>query len=341
MLAAVKTENSREIVLIDEKIPELNKGELLIKVEGCGVCGSDLHAFTHSKGYEFVNKPIILGHEIAGEVVDCFDPVDQGLLGQKVIIESMHYCNACKNCKSGRYSICENNQVIGLHFNGGMAEYVKTYKRYIREIPEDLPPSLAALSEPMAIAVHAVKKAGEIKENQSVLIQGPGIIGFFVGLVCLSKGAKVILSGLERDYESRLSKAAEFGMQIHITDGEPLLQKVDILFECSGSSVAFSSGFSRLKKGGKAIVVALYEQTVKLFLTDLVRNEWPIITSYGCDPEDYEEAFIHLREHQIKLQQMTSYYSLKNTEKAFTDSLAQKILKAVLLVKGHIGGSRE
>jgi L-iditol 2-dehydrogenase len=338
MLAAVKTELPKKIILNQKPIPQLKEGELLIKVEGCGVCGSDLHAFTHSKGYEFVPKPIILGHEIAGEVVAGYDQVDEGWLGQKVIIESMHYCNECENCRAGRYSICENNKVIGLHFNGGMAEYVKSNKRYVRVIPNDLPTKIAALSEPMAIAVHAVKKAGGIKENQLVFVQGPGIIGFFVGLVCLSKGAKVILSGLEKDYEFRLSKAREFGMDIHVVDRETLTQKPELLFECSGASAAVSSGISRLKKGGKAIIVALYEQNVNLFLTDLVRNEWPIITSYGCDPIDFAEAFNLLKEHQTKLLQIISYYSLQDTATAFADSLNQKILKAVLLVEDPAGG---
>lgn len=339
MLAAIKTEQPKEIVLKKEQIPELKKEELLIKVAGCGVCGSDLHAFAHSKGYEFVPKPIILGHEIAGEVVAAYAQDDEEWIGQKVIIESMHYCDECENCRTGRYSICENNRVIGLHFNGGMAEYVKSNKRYVRAIPNDLPTKVAALSEPMAIAVHAVKKAGEIKENQLIFVQGPGIIGFFVGLVCLSKGAKVILSGLEKDYEFRLSRAGEFGMDIHVADRESFTQKPEILFECSGSSAAVSSGISRLKKGGKAIIVALYEQTANLFLTDLVRNEWPIITSYGCDPIDYEEAFHHLRENQTKLLQMISYYSLQDTATAFADSLNQIILKAVLLVEEPAGGN--
>jgi L-iditol 2-dehydrogenase len=339
MLAAIKTGIPREIILRDEQIPTLSEGELLIKVMNCGVCGSDLHAFTHSKGYEFVKKPIIFGHEIAGEVVDCFDESDEKWIGKKVIIESMHYCNECDNCKEGRYSICERNAVIGLHFNGGMAEYVKTNKRFVQEIPLGLTTKVAALSEPMAIAVHAVKKAGEIKEGQRILVQGPGIIGFFVGLVCLKKGAKVILSGLEKDYPTRLVKGERFGMVPYISDRNEATQKVDLLFECSGSNAAVKGGFNHLKKGGKAVFVALYEHTIDIFLTDLVRNEWPIITSYGCDPSDYEDAFNLLKEMQSEIDSIISYFSLSETETAFNESLNQKVLKAVLHM--HEGGKGE
>lgn len=332
MLAAIKTENPKEVVLKTIPIPELSEGELLIKVDACGVCGSDLHAFTHSKGYEFVDMPIILGHEISGEVVGSANRTQEAFIGKKVIIESMQYCGECENCKDQRYSICEQNKVIGLHFNGGMAEYVKTKKEYVREIPASLSVRLASLSEPMAVAVHAVKKAGEIKENQTVLVQGPGIIGFFVGLVCLAKGAKVTIAGLEKDYPTRLSQAEKFGMIPHRMNSDHLDKKFDVLFECSGSNIAARNGFNYLEKGGKAIFVALYEESMNLFLTELVRNEWPIITSYGCDPCDYDSAFDLLIRNQTKLQSIISYYSLQNVNEAFEDSFNQKVLKSALVM---------
>ncbi|MED4298805.1 alcohol dehydrogenase catalytic domain-containing protein, partial [Priestia megaterium] len=281
MLTVVKTEKVRELKVQNQEKPLLDKNEVLIKVDYCGVCGSDLHAYSHSKGYEFVEKPIILGHEISGEVVESYDKSTNHLIGKKVIVESMNYCGECENCQNGRHSICEHNKVIGLHYDGGMAQFVKTKSIYVREIPEDLSVRTAALSEPLSIAVHAVNRAGEINNKHSVHVQGPGIIGFFVGLVCVQKGAKVILSGLGKDYESRLSKCSEFGMIPLIADKESLTEKVDVLFECSGSNAAVKTGFKSLKKGGRSIFVALYEQEINLFLTQFVRNEWPLITSYG------------------------------------------------------------
>ncbi|OIK08301.1 alcohol dehydrogenase catalytic domain-containing protein [Bacillus sp. MUM 13] len=332
MLTTVKTESLREIIIEDQPIPELKPGEILINVEYCGVCGSDLHAYNHSKGYEFVNKPIILGHEISGKVVQTYDPNSKNLIGKNVIVESMHYCGNCDNCRDGRYSICENIQVIGLHFNGGMAEFVKTKERFVKEIPNELSPNIAALSEPMSIAVHAVEKAGEINENHVVHVQGPGIIGFFVGLACVEKGAKVIISGLESDYKNRLSKCFDFGMTPHIINKGSLNAKVDVLFECSGSSAAAQSGFNSLKKGGRSVFVALFEQETNLFLTQLVRNEWPIITSYGCDPSDYTTAFRLLRKYEAQLNQVISFYPIVKVNEAFNDSLNQDVLKAVLSI---------
>ncbi|MFP5105656.1 zinc-dependent alcohol dehydrogenase [Neobacillus sp. C211] len=332
MRVAMKTEKAGEIILQEKELPKLHRNEVLIKVKYCGVCGSDLHAYKHSKGYEFVNKPIILGHEFSGVVVDCFDASAKHLKGKRVIVESMNYCGLCENCINGRKSICAQNKVIGLHYNGGMAQYVKTNVQYVKEIPEEIPLHLAALSEPMAIAVHAVRQAGEIAKSDIILVQGPGIIGFFVSLILAKKGSKVYLSGLDRDYESRLSKCKSFGVIPHIVESGNVEEKVDIVFECSGSSAAVKTGFRSLKKGGKAILVALYEYETTLFLTELVRNEVLINTSYGCNPEDYNEAFIVLNSLSEKLMDIMTIYPLTDVLQAFEDGLNQVVLKPVLAI---------
>ncbi|MFG6114154.1 zinc-binding dehydrogenase [Halobacillus sp. MO56] len=338
MLAAVKTEQKQEIVLQEQPIPHLKEGEVLVQVDYCGVCGSDLHAFHHARGYEFVPKPIILGHEISGKVIETYDSSLNHLKGKNVIVESMHYCNKCENCRKGRKSICERNQVIGLHFDGGMAEFVKTNASFIREYPEDLSSQIAALSEPMSIAVHAVEKAGDINENHTVLIQGPGIIGFCVSLVCIQKRAKVILSGLEKDYDNRLSKCSVFGITLHVAETGLLDEKADVVFECSGANAAVQAGWKHLKKGGRAVFVALYGQETSIYLTELVRNEWPLITSYGCDPKDYERAFTLLKTYEgLLLEHVVTLYSLSEVDQAFKSGSNQTVLKPVLAINQDRG----
>lgn len=332
MKAAIKTDKEGEIILQETNLPKLGRDEVLIQVEYCGVCGSDLHAYKHSKGYEFVPKPIILGHEFSGVVVDCWDASTAHLKGKSVIVEPMSYCENCENCLNGRKSICTQNKVIGLHFNGGMAQFVKTKAKYVREISIGMPLQLAALSEPMSIAVHSVRQAGEISKSDTILVQGPGIIGFFVSLILAQKGAKVYLSGLEKDYESRLSKCQTFGVIPHIVESGNLEEKVDIVFECSGSNAAVKSGFRSLKKGGKAIFVALYEHETTLFFTDLVRNEFLINTSYGSNPEDFDEAFAVLNSLSEKLMDIITVYPLTKVTQAFEDGLNQVVLKPVLSI---------
>lgn len=330
MKAVVKPKLSGNITIEEKELPPLMEGEVLIEIAYCGICGSDIHAVNHSKGYEFVEAGTTLGHELSGKVVNVFSEKEKHLLHKNVFIESMHYCKICENCRSGRYSICSNIQVIGLHFNGGMTQFVKVKSDFVQEIADGLPLDIAALIEPMSIAVHAVKKINSLGKKDTVLVQGPGIIGFFTGLVCVHKKANVILSGLESDNLYRLSKAKDFNMTPFIADREKLDKKADYIFECSGSSAALKSGFQYLKKGGQTVVVALYEEETTLFLTDMVRNEWSIVSSYGCDPNDYSVASEILKYYEEPLKRIISFFPLVKANEAFKKSIDQKVLKAVL-----------
>lgn len=333
MLAAVTTKVPKEIELKEIPIPNLAEDELLIKVHYCGVCGSDLHAYHHAKGYEFVEHPRVLGHEIAGVVVKVGHDIFSDKIGQQVVIESMNYCGECDNCYQERYSICSNNRVIGLHFDGGMTEYVVCKVSYVREVPHT-PLKIAVLSEPMSVAVHAVHRLKrEITDKDVVLVQGPGIIGFFVALLCVERGAKVYISGLQKDYHSRLKNFEKFQMIPHVVEDGFIEEQADIIFECSGSNQSVAATFKQLKKGGSAVVVALYEQETQLFLTDIVRSEWSIIPSYGSDPIDYEEAVQVLNKHAEQLEEIIDYYPFAQVKNAFEDGFQQKVLKPVIHIK--------
>ena len=331
MLTAVTTERPQEIKLEKQAVPVLTAEEVLVKVAYCGVCGSDLHAYSHAKGYEFVSHPRVLGHEIVGEVVAQGEGIKQSKLGEKVIVESMQYCGQCENCLLGRYSICDHNQVIGLHLDGGMAEYVKVQVKYVKAIGS-LPEQIAVLAEPMSIAVHAIEKVKELSKDQTVIVQGAGIIGFFVALLCVDQGAKTYITGLRKDQASRLQQFTAFDMETHIIEDGLVAEKADIIFECSGSTEGVEAVFQQLKKGGQAVFVALYEEASTLFLTDLVRKEWPIIPSYGSDPADYEEAISILTKYADQLEGLMSYYPFEQVDLAFQDSLQQQVLKAVIAI---------
>ena len=333
MFALVKTEQKREVTFQEVPLPVLSAGEALVKVEYCGVCGSDLHAYNHAPGYEFVQMPRILGHEISGTVVEVFDDRDKHLINRQVITESIQFCGNCETCRSGRTNICERFRCMGLHMDGGMAQFVKCETRFIQPIPEGLPSEIAALVEPLSIAVHAVDTIGNIRDGEKVWVQGPGTIGFFTGLVCRARGAEVVLSGLPMDWDARLRHASTFGMKPFVTgEMEVPADKVDVLFECSGSPKGVLSGLDRLKKGGRAVFVAMYEHDVTLAMTKAIRNEWKFSASYGCQPKDYQKAFVILQEYAKELEQIISLYPLQRGAAAFADALDKKVMKPILKI---------
>lgn len=332
MWAAVLTEQPREIRLQEMERPIPGEKEVLIQVDYCGICGSDLHAYNHAKGYEFVPRPVVPGHEISGKVVDVHHSLSAAWIGQNVVVESMHYCGNCLHCSRGRTNVCLNQRVIGLHFNGGMAQFVKVHAQYLRPVPENLSNKVAALCEPMAIAVHAVDRTPEVTRGRNVLVQGPGSIGLFVAIACKEKGAEVVLSGLAGIDDRRLEIARLFGLTPHYAGKESLPERFDVVFECAGSLSAIEHAFQHLQKGGACVHVALYEQPATLFLTDVVRNEWTIRTAYGCQTEDYTHSFRLLEKYRPQLESVVSVFPLKDAPKAFETGLNKNVLKPILAI---------
>lgn len=334
MKALVKTEIVNEFKIQQRLVPTLEIDEVLIKVEYCGVCGSDLHASSHSKGYEFVPKPIILGHEFSGSVVGVHPETNnKDILGSRVVVEPGMYCNTCEQCLKGQKNICSNIKCLGLHFDGGMAEFVKVKMDSILEIPSSIPFEIAALTEPLAVALHAARNIANVESKQNVLVQGCGIIGLFVAIAAKSMGANVIVSGLQKDLNSRLSHVEKFGIEIEVVeDNSNKKENFDIIFECSGSPRGAETGILRLKKGGTFVLVALYEQEVKFPVNNLVRGEIKLLSSYGYIRENFHQAFEILNKYKEQLKNVISIYSLDDGSDAFSDAKQQKVLKPIIKI---------
>lgn len=331
MKALVKTDVKDQFVVEERDIPEIDENELLVKVEYCGICGSDLHAASHAKGYEFVPKPIILGHEFSGVVSEVGSEKIKHLLNKRVIVVPGVFCGECEQCTSGRENICINVKGVGLMFDGAMAEYVKVHSSQIIETPDELPSEIAALTEPLSVAIHAVERLGEKIANKKILVQGCGIIGMFTAIAAKSIGADVTISGLERDWEHRLSRAEIFGISTEVFErsGENA-PKFDYLFECSGSSVATEKAISRLKKGGEMVLVALYEQEVEFPMNTIVRSEINILASYGSTVRDFHTSIEVLKNNAEEFSNLIAIYPLADGVKAFKAAYEQKVLKPII-----------
>ncbi|WP_404328498.1 zinc-binding dehydrogenase [Mesobacillus maritimus] len=332
MKALVKTEIKDEFRMENREAPAIGENELLIKVEYCGVCGSDLHAASHAKGYEFVPKPIILGHEFAGVVAEVGSEKNNPLMDKRVIIVPGVFCGECEQCRSGNENICVNISGVGLHKDGGMAEYVKVQSDQVIMTPDDLPSEIAALTEPLSVAMHAVERIGDNLSGKEVLVQGCGIIGMFTAISAKNKGANVTISGLQRDWEHRLSLASIFDIKTEIYENsESNVDKYDFIYECSGSSFAAENAINRLKKGGMMVLVALYEQKVELPMNVIVRGEINVLSSYASTITDFHSAIALLTKTKDQMRKLISIYALEEGAKAFSDAKNQKVLKPILM----------
>ena len=199
-----------KMVLEEIDIPTITDDQVLIKVKACGICGSDIAYYWGESPLETKNGkgPLILGHEYTGEVIkvgkiprglDMFQP------GDRVVLDPVQYCNACKNCKRGYVNLCSNPSVLGVSTNGGFAEYSLSHYTGIHKLPENISYEQGALTEPLACATYALKKA-RINPGDFAVIIGPGAIGMMMAQLIKSAGAKKVIMIGTRDYRLEIAK---------------------------------------------------------------------------------------------------------------------------------------
>lgn len=314
--------------------PEPGAREVLIKIAGCGVCGSDLHAYRADPGYEWVHPPVILGHEFTGTVIAAGSAVEHYRTGDRVAVIGIQGCLECAPCRDGRTNLCSARKVIGLDLNGGMAEYATVNEAYLIEVPDKLDLTLAALTEPLSVALHALGKV-RIRPGQKVTVTGPGPIGIMCAALARAAGAEVVLAGTDADEFSRLPAARRIGLTAVNVDSEHmagfLRQSQDIWIEASGSAAALESAIKLMPRGGEIIVVAMYCKELSWFPTTSVRAEHTYYFSYASSFRDYRQALDLLSSGKIELESLAVHYPLDQAEKAFEAAEKGFAVKAVLV----------
>ena len=316
--------------------PVAGPGEVILKVAACGICGSDLHAFKDDPGFGHMRPPVTLGHECGGEIVALGEGVKNCVIGQRVVVNATQGCENCSVCRRGDEQLCENRRVIGIHYDGCMAEYVRIEEKHVFSLPDAISLHDAAIIEPLTIALHCVCKRCEINPGDLVVVSGPGIIGMFCAVVARLRGGEVIVSGAPPDSAARLPLAGDLGFETIVADDQPLLEKLprpaDIFIDASGSSVALAGALDAVRRGGNIAVVAQYAHPVSWFMSTGVRSELTVRFSYGSSQPDYLQAMDLMQKERIPYQKLIQDYELSKASVAFEEALAQKNMKPVLVM---------
>jgi L-iditol 2-dehydrogenase len=194
----------------DRPVPVIADDEVLVKVQAVGICGSD-QAYYYGESpleTETGKGPLILGHEVAGEVVEVGKfPGERGLfkVGDRVSVDPVQYCNACEICAKGYVNLCENKDVIGVSVDGAFTEFVKSKYTGLHKLPESVPYEHGCLCEPMACATYALHNM-DIVPGQTAVVMGPGPIGLMLVQMVKSAGAGQVIMVGTRDYRLELAK---------------------------------------------------------------------------------------------------------------------------------------
>lgn len=273
----------KEDIRIEEvEEPQLRPGTVKIKPAFNGICGSDLHLFhdgpmppaptvetPHPLSGE--RLPVVLGHEFSGTVEEVGEGVDGISVGDSVVVEPLMVDGTCAACKAGKYNLCEQMGFIGISgLGGGLSEHIVVEKRWVHPVG-DMPLDHAAMIEPLAVALHAVKHAG-VESGQTAVVGGAGPIGLLVAAVLKAKGLTTIVSEMSG---ARREKALSSGVADAVVDpaNEDLAAIVaertdgrgaEVAFDAAGVGVVVKQLLDVLGAGGRLEVVAIHTKPVEL-----------------------------------------------------------------------------
>ncbi|MEW9674090.1 zinc-binding dehydrogenase [Ammoniphilus sp. 3BR4] len=301
-------------ISIQEKLePELRPGEVLIKVKCAGICGSDIVAW--QGGFKRIQQPVILGHEIAGEIVKIYDQGQNGLsIGDRVVYEPLEVCGECEACLKGSYNVCRNIKVIGLDRDGGFTSYVRVPIERIHRLPATLPDERAVFCEPVAVAVHMVQRAG-LRFGQTVAVFGAGPIGMLVAMVARRAGASKILVADINPY--RLGLAEDLGFDVLDAKEEGATSRLQEYFGKEGADVSFELAASKqtvdwaldvTKIRGTILSGGIFKSPPPVDLQKITLKELHLVGTRLYTFSDFEAAIDLLNQMDFPVEKLISKY---------------------------------
>lgn len=311
----------REIRFDRVPVPQPGPGQVLVKIKRIGICGSDIHVY-HGK-HPYTKYPVTQGHEVSGRIAAVGEGVTGFRVGQKVTIEPQVFCGKCHPCTHGKYNLCESLKVMGFQTTGTASEYFAVDQSKIDVLPEAMDYNEGAMIEPLAVTVHAAKRAGDVK-GLNVCVLGCGPIGILLIQSLKAFGAAKVLATDVSDYRLELAKQcgadvtvntknAEFGRAMLDAFGP---DKADIIYDCAGNDITMDQAIQNARKGSTIILVAVYAGLAHCDLAKLNDSELDLNTTMMYRHEDYVDAIRLVGEGKIQLKPLMSRHF------AFQDYLA-------------------
>lgn len=320
MKAAVWHE--KENVRIEEvPTPEPGPDEVQVRVKACGICGSDLHEYREgpfiipSKPHPLTGRhkgPLILGHEFSAEVTGIGEGVTRFSTGDRVVVNPLIYCGECHYCKRGQHIMCTRLGTVGFAADGAFAEYGVFSEYALHKLPDAVTDEMGAFVEPLAVAVHAVKRS-RMNIGDTVAVVGAGPIGLLVMQACLAGGASRVF--VVEPLKGRREIASETGAFAVIdpietdpgkaigglTDG----LRADVAFDCVGSQASFDTALRSTGRRAVICVVGLSLKPVEVPFIRLWGHEKEIAFSSGYEDE-FPAAIAYLADGRVKIETLIS-----------------------------------
>jgi L-iditol 2-dehydrogenase len=286
--------------------PITGEGMLLLRILRIGVCGSDIHVY-HGK-HPYTKYPVVQGHEVSARVEEVGTGVSGFVPGDLVTVMPQVFCGECYPCRTGRYNICESLKVMGFQTTGMASEYFSVEAAKCLKLPEGVSPEEGAMIEPLAVAVHALSRAGDVA-GKSIVVYGAGPIGNLVAQSAGGLGAARVLVSDTSDH--RLEIAGTCGIAYKVNPAKDDFAKrlgevfgpdgADIALECVGVETTMTQAVSLARKGSLIIVVGVFGERPRVDLGLVQDRELSLVGTLMYREEDYRKAIDLVVSKRVRL----------------------------------------
>jgi len=318
-MRAVVTSARNVIELVDLPTPgEPGPGEVIVRPQAVGICGSDFHFLMGELGSDF---PRIQGHEVGATVESVGPDCTRGLsAGDNVALHPLSYCGKCYPCRIGRTNVCDNFSLIGIHEDGGFQELLRMPEELVFPTTERRA-AIAALAEPLSIAVRAINRS-RLEAGEHVVIFGAGPIGQAICLLACERGTPVLVIDPQR---SRLEIAAGFGAEtMPWTDDVADRARewsggegAEVVFDATGAPEAIRAGFEAAVSAGRLMMVGMSHHDVPLRVFGFVDKELDVLGVSCCKGDEFGDAVAFVERNGDKLENLiTQEFPLERAPEA-------------------------
>lgn len=329
--------NGNNIVIKEVENLKLNgqKGAI-VKVLGCGLCGSDIVKFRHG----IAKDGAVLGHEIVAIIEEINSDTDFNV-GDKIVSSHHIPCFKCTYCQHGNFSMCSHFKETNI-IPGGFSEKVYLSEEHLKNVAHKAPTNLSdeeiSFYEPLGCCVRAIKRC-DLKLGDNVLVVGLGSIGLIMAEAIQAMGYKVFACDL---LEERISIANKKGIESFNSKDLEAFEKlirektnelgVDAVFMTSGADKAIDVALKTIKMGGKILVFSSTPNNMGYANNEIYYKELTVLGSYSPSPKDLEDAFELLSSEKVNVKNLTTTYRLEDIQQAFDDTISNKIFKAYIKI---------
>ena len=329
---------NKTFAVADLPTPHAGPGELVLRNQVCGVCGTDVHIYHGEPGSADVNPPVVLGHEYSGEVVEVGEGVTGFAVGDHVTVDPNIYCGHCAYCQNGKKQLCPSMEAIGVTRDGGFAQYSRIPAAQAFKLEPTVPWEAAAMAEPLACCLHGIDLAG-IQVGDKVCVVGGGAIGLLmVQLAKLSGASQIVLS---EPNEKRRQVGLQLGANAALDPTRPDSQEAfaqvlgggaNVVIECVGNVPAVKSAFQFAGKGATVLLFSVpkVDATFDLPLFDVYKKELTIKGSF-VNPDTHARAVALINSGKVDFGPIITHrFTLDQLPEAIAMQMSDASIKVVV-----------